>query len=123
MKFILEQKFNRKPIIQKMVVPEFTPEIPPFLTAKLNDRDKHIIETLSIIGKKFDFAIHQLEKQNDNQIDLEQNQIELEKALSIIFNKWSVIVYALILVWTLFGSEIKDKIWPQTNQNVPTHKP
>jgi hypothetical protein len=120
MKFIIDPKFNRKPVIEPMVVPDFTPEVPAFLTSKLNPRDKYIVETLSIIGKKFDFALSQLEKQNKNQIELEQSQIEIEKALSIIFSKWSIIMYAMLLVWTLFGDEIKEKIWDKPPQ---THKP
>ena len=92
-----EEPGDENLIIRPLEIPHFDPVIPEDLIENLSKRDKHVVQTLSMVAQKVDFIIECVVSHNDALRSFERRIVKVEQWRTFVMSKWSLIAGAFVL--------------------------
>lgn len=88
---------NSESRYKTLTVPEFKSTIPPHVLAKLPESERYLVEMVSKMEQRDAWLIGAATSGNDAYMSLDVRVSRVEKLIERLTNKWSVIVYLVVM--------------------------
>jgi hypothetical protein len=80
--------------------PEFISKIPAHLVARLDDKERWLVETLSKLDFKTDWVVDKVIESNEQQIDIDVRLQKIESWKAVLSGKWALLGAVGVMVVT-----------------------
>ena len=84
----------------RLTKPEFASKIPAHLVAKLDEKERWLVETLSKLDFKTDWVVDQVIDSNEQQIDIDVRLQKIENWKAVLSGKWALLGAVGLMVLT-----------------------
>lgn len=100
---------STKSRFQKLERPEFASKIPAHLVAKLDEKERWLVETLSKLDFKTDWVVDKVLESNTQQIDIDVRLQRVENWKAVLSGKWALLgAIGLMVLTALLSAGAKN---------------
>jgi hypothetical protein len=93
-------------------LPVFNSRIPSDLLEQVSKRDRHVLDTLSVLAQQMDFNTSILLQQNKQIRALDARIRRIDKWRTVLLNKWSPWIALFVMALPFIISRLIDSWWP-----------